>query len=62
MLSEIAQEYGVEWDLSAAARDLLPPGAVIPGQLVGYLVGWLVASEKLSRRGVIFLTCPRRVG
>ena len=25
MLSEIAQEHGVEWDLSAAARTLLPP-------------------------------------
>mmetsp|Transcript_6291 Transcript_6291/g.13847 ORF Transcript_6291/g.13847 Transcript_6291/m.13847 type:complete len:425 (-) Transcript_6291:697-1971(-) len=37
-LSEIAQEHGVEWDLSAAARDMLPnvgpaPGALaVPGQ------------------------------
>uniref|UniRef100_A0A7S0RFP5 IST1 homolog n=1 Tax=Chlamydomonas leiostraca TaxID=1034604 RepID=A0A7S0RFP5_9CHLO len=34
MLSEIAQEQGVEWDLATAARDLLPqgahPGAAVP--------------------------------
>lgn len=26
-LSDIAQKYGVEWDISAAARELLPPAA-----------------------------------
>lgn len=31
MLSEIAQEHGVEWDLSAAARELLPPGTMPNG-------------------------------
>lgn len=41
-LSEIAQEHGVEWDLSAAARELLPPEAApsfvsggTPGSMVG---------------------------
>jgi hypothetical protein len=31
MLSDIAQEAGVEWDLSAAARELLPPGEWLGG-------------------------------
>lgn len=34
MLSEIAQEHGVEWDLSAAARELLPPGTMPDGRVV----------------------------
>lgn len=32
MLSDIAQEAGVEWDLSAAARELLPPGMMSAGK------------------------------